>query len=418
MFIEDRSHQTVAKRNQRDVLSSVALNGPLPRTEIALKTGLHMASVSRITKSLIEAGLLREKSEIATPGKRGRRFVELEIDPAGGYVIGIAINALEQSVHHDTRRQRQMCIRDRSVTLANIRNERIDRIDLSLKNINDSDIVIQRIVENIKLMILRNDIARSRLLGASVAVTGVIDTGTGDVITAPPLGWKNVALEQRLSEGLNIRVTIENLPNAINLAEYRFGIASKYMTTFLMNTALGVGSSVMLNGYLHRGHDRSGGLNGNVVVNSDADDEQLRTLDLSAGGRGVLVEMGMSVSEAETLAPVHATHMLAKVIDDAERNDPKAIAALSRAGQALGVFMAYSGSVIQPEAYIISGLLSRVPAYANACKVSLRKHLGTRDVTICVSTMTVQAAARWLAIGNYLIDNDLETAELDNTEAA
>jgi len=401
VFIEDRSHQTVAKRNQRDVLSSVALNGPLPRTEIALKTGLHMASVSRITKSLIEAGLLREKSEIATPGKRGRRFVELEIDPAGGYVIGIAINALEQSV-----------------TLANIRNERIDRVDLSLKNINDSDIVIQRIVENINLMILRNDIARSRLLGASVAVTGVIDTGTGDVITAPPLGWKNVALEQRLSEGLNIRVTIENLPNAINLAEYRFGIASKYMTTFLMNTALGVGSSVMLNGYLHRGHDRSGGLTGNVVVNSDADDEQLRTLDLSAGGRGVLVEMGMSVSEAETLAPVDATHMLAQVIDDAERNDPKAIAALSRAGQALGVFMAYSGSVIQPEAYIISGLLSRVPAYANACKVSLRKHLGIRDVTICVSTMTVQAAARWLAIGNYLIDNDLETAELDNTEAA
>ena len=401
MFIEDRSHQTVAKRNQRDVLSSVALNGPLPRTEIASKTGLHMASVSRITKSLIEAGLLREKSEIATPGKRGRRFVELEIDPAGGYVIGIAINALEQSV-----------------TLANIRNERIDRVDLSLKNINDSDAVIQCIIKNVHLMIVRNDVACSRLLGASVAVTGVIDTDTGDVITAPPLGWENVALEQRLSEGLNIRVTVENLPNAINLAEYRFGIASKYMTTFLMNTALGVGSSVMLNGYLHRGHDRSGGLTGNVVVNSHADDEQLRTLDLSAGGRGVLVEMGMSTSEAEALAPVDATHMLAKVIAEAERSDPKAVAALSRAGQALGVFMAYSGSVIQPEAYIISGLLSRVPAYANACKVALRKHLGIQDVTICLSTMTVQAAARWLAIGNYLIDNDLETAELDDTEAA
>ncbi|MDA0681555.1 MAG: ROK family transcriptional regulator [Proteobacteria bacterium] len=401
MYIGDRSHQSVARRNQRDVLSAVARNGPLPRTEIALKTGLHTASVSRITKSLIEAGLLREKSEIAIPGKRGRRFVELEIDPAGGYVIGIAINAFEQSV-----------------TLANIRNERIDRVDLQLTDIRNADAVISGIIETVRQMIVRNDVPRSRLLGASVAVTGVIDTETGDVIVAPPLGWENVALEQRLADGLNIRVTIENLPNAVNLAEYRFGIAAKYSTSFLMNTALGVGSSLMLNGYLHRGHNRSGVLTGNVTVPAQYGDAMQRTLDLAAGGRGVLVEMGMSIAEAENLAPLDATQMLLRVIDDAGKNDKQALEALSRAGHALGAFMAHSGSVIQPEAYIISGLLSRVPAYANACKVALRKHLGISDVVICVSEMTVQAAARWLAIGNYLIDNDLETADLDATEAA
>jgi hypothetical protein len=32
--------------------------------------------------------------------------------------------------------------------------------------------------------------------------------------------------------------------------------------------------------------------------------------------------------------------------------------------------------------------------------------------------MTAQAAARWLAIGNYLIDHDLETEGLNESEAA
>jgi predicted NBD/HSP70 family sugar kinase len=401
VYSDDRSHQSVARRNQRDVLSSIALNGPLSRTDIASKTGLHAASVSRITKSLIEAGLICEKSAIATPGKPGRRFVELEIDPAGGYVIGIAINALEQSV-----------------TLANIRNERIDRVDLRIKDVRDSKAVIQGIIESALQMIVRNEIPRARLLGASVAVTGVIDTETGDVIVAPTLGWENVDLERQLAAGINTRVTVENLPNAVHLAENRFGIASRYTTTFLMNTALGVGSSLMFNGSLHRGQNGSGVLTGNVAIHAPYGDAAIRPLDLAAGGRGVLVEMGMPIGEAQALAPSEATQLLERVISDAAENNLNAVQALSRSGHTLGAFMALSGSVIQPEAFIISGLLSRVPAYANACKVALRQHLSIRDVTICVSTMTAQAAARWLAIGNYLIDHDLETEGLNESEAA
>ena len=97
---DGRSHPSVARRNLRDVLGTIVLNGPLSRTEISRHTGLHAASVSRITKSLIAADLIRERSEVTTPGKPGRRFIELEVNPEGGYVIGIAINALELLFEH------------------------------------------------------------------------------------------------------------------------------------------------------------------------------------------------------------------------------------------------------------------------------------------------------------------------------
>ncbi|MEQ8319214.1 MAG: ROK family transcriptional regulator [Rhodospirillales bacterium] len=397
---DERSHPSVARRNLRDVLGTIVLKGPLSRTEISRHTGLHAASVSRITKSLIAADLVRERSEISTPGKPGRRFIELEVKPDGGYVIGIAINALEQSV-----------------TLANIRNERIDRVDLRSEDVSDWSAVIDSIVSCTLEMAERNGVSQARMFGASVAVTGVINTDSGAVIAAPPLGWKDVPLREKLAEGLQMDVTVENLPNAINLAEHRFGISADFSSTLLMNTALGVGSSLLLNGQLHKGLHRSGMLAGEVLISGD-DGRPPRPLNLATGGRGVLVESGMSVDEAQHLSAGEATRQLAALMAEAENGDQFLINALRRSGQMMGRFMALAGSVVQPEAYIISGLLGRTPAYANACADALRQQLGDDTVNVRVSMMTTQSAARWLAIGTWLIDKDLELSALGLAEAA
>lgn len=397
---DDRAHPSIARRNQRDVLGAIAINGPLSRTDIAVQTGLHAASVSRITKALLAAGLIRERSEVETPGKRGRRFIELEINPSGGFVISIAINALEQSV-----------------TLANLGNQDIGRLDLQALDITDVPAVLDAIVTGALKMIARNGVDPSRVLGVGVAVAGVIDRETGTVISSPTLGWADVPLRQALSEGLNLDVTVENLPNAINLAEYRFGVASGFSSTLLMNTALGIGSSLLLNGGLHRTAGGSGVLTGEVLIDGEGG-RAARSLNLAAGGRGVLVESGLSVEAVADLSPNDATRRLDKLIDAAIAGDPDSIATFIRAGQTLGRFMAFTGSVLQPEAYLISGPLARVPAYAEAARAALARHLGEEGWVFCVSDMTNLAAARGLAIGTYLIDKDLDIPALGEQEAA
>ena len=397
---DDRSHPSIARRNRRDVLGAIVVNGPLSRTEISHHTGLHVASVSRITKSLIGAELICERTEVSIPGKPGRRFIELELNPEGGYVIGIAINALEQSV-----------------TLATIKNERIDRADLQFENILDTDALIEAIISCAQDMILRNNVSRTRIFGASVAVTGVIDTKTGAVVTAPTMGWKDVQLREKLSNGLDLDVTVENLPNAINLAEHRFGIAADFSSTLLMNTALGVGSSLLLNGQLHRGLNGSGMLAGEVPLTGHGE-QSARPLNLAAGSRGILVEAGMTVSEAQQLSPFEATRCHQKLIAEAEKGDPDIVNAFRKSGRMLGEFMAIAGSVVQPDAFIVSGPLGQVPAYAQGCKAALEARVPEGSLIFRISSMTTQSAARWLAIGTYLIDRDLELSYLSLSDAA
>ena len=173
----------------------------------------------------------------------------------------------------------------------------------------------------------------------------------------------------------------------------------------------------MLNGSLHRTAGGSGALTGEVLIDG-AGGQAARSLNLAAGGRGVLVESGLSVEAVAGLSPNDATRRLDKLIDAAIAGDPDSLATFTRAGQTLGRFMAFTGSVLQPEAYLISGPLARVSAYAEAARAALALHLGEQGLVFCVSEMTNLAAARGLAIGTYLIDKDLDIPALGEQEAA
>ena len=400
MSASDRSQQSLGRRNQREVLAAIAVHRAVSRTEIARRTGLHAASVSRITKALIEAGIVREKSPLETPGKPGRRFVELEIDPRGGFVVGIAINALEQSV-----------------TLADIRNNRVDRVDLKPADLTDHAAVIDALVATVNDMLARNGVPVTRVFCLSVAIAGLIEPATGMVIEAPTLNWRAVPLADLLAWGTGLRVTIEHLPNAINLAEHRFGATVGCDSVLLMNTALGIGSSLLLGGQLHRDRAGSGRLTGNLPaapVGAGAG----RNLDLAAGGRGVLVEMGATVDEVMHLPAAVAGDRLLTVIARADHDEDKACEALAAAGRTMGIFTALAGSVVQPEAYVLSGLLSRVAPYADAWIAALGEQLGVAQAPARLSTLTTAAAARWLAISHCLIDSDIaiEGAEVQAAE--
>ena len=126
----DGSRQDLGRANRRRVLAELVFRGPVSRSAIAERTGLTNASVSRITRDLIEAGLVMERASVVNPNRPGRRFVELDIDGSGGYVLGIGLNVFQQSV-----------------TLADLKNNRIDRIDLSLADLSDPEVVIAEIVK-------------------------------------------------------------------------------------------------------------------------------------------------------------------------------------------------------------------------------------------------------------------------------
>jgi predicted NBD/HSP70 family sugar kinase len=80
------------------VLELVRSGGVVSREQIVARGDLSPATVRRVTSTLIEANLLRERTDLAQEGLVGRPRVPVEIDPEGYLVIGVHIGRRRATV--------------------------------------------------------------------------------------------------------------------------------------------------------------------------------------------------------------------------------------------------------------------------------------------------------------------------------
>ena len=385
--------------NQQRILSEVILSGSITRTELIEKTGLTNASVSRITKSLIEAGLIIESSKLAPVSGPGRRFVNITVNSKGGYVIGIKINALRQSV----------------VILDLAKNELV-RKDLNVKSLSDPDETLDLISSTTLTLLKKIRIEQHRILGVGVAITGAIDTEKGILINAPSLGWKNVAIAEILNQRLSLPVHVENLPNAINLCEHRFGITSGYKNVIAINAALGIGSSLIFDDRLVRGSTHSAGLLGQLSFTDGGQYRNKTVDDLTAGWR-VLSESGYT----DLINSDHrvAAKKLIKLLGQRSSSDRKTVNAITMAGKSLGRFIELYIAMTNPDAILLAGPLSRCEEYIEGITKRLEQNFqSTPSLKILTSQISGSTAAGWLAINEFFIQRPIDLSQFMPKEAA
>jgi len=397
--LPERTRRDLGRTNKRAVMGQIVLGGPVSRTAICQGTGLTAASVSRITRELIEAGLITAEPAPQETGRPGRKFVGLDVAAGGGYVLGIGLNVFQQAV-----------------TLADLKNNRLERRDLNLSDLSNPRVVIDYVIEAAREMIGQHVHHPQRLLGGGVAITGAVDPTTGLLRESPYFGWHdcNLDLGGELSAALGLPIHVENLPNALNLAEVRFGHVRAARNTLLVHCALGLGGSLYLDGQLTRGDRFAAGQIGNLPITVDED--RVATLDDLSGGRGILVAMGYAGTEP---ADEMASNLLA-AIDLANGGDADATIIMEQAGATLGQSLAKFCGLVQPEAIVLSGPLPAAAAYLESCRAGLARYWPTESapVTIIVSDLSNQAAARWLAIGEFLVERDLNLENLKLAGAA
>ncbi|WP_282607773.1 ROK family transcriptional regulator [Pelagibius sp. Alg239-R121] len=397
----DFSRQDVKLINRRLVLSEIILNGPLARTEISQRTGLTNASVSRISREFIEAGLVTEGESLPAPNRPGRRFVTLDVNPKGGYVLGISINAFQQTI-----------------TLADVKNRAVARRELSLADFADPNDVLARVAEAALDIIREAEVPKGRIFGGSIAVAGAVNPDAGTVLHASSMGWKNVEIGSFLSQALEMPIHVESIPNAVNLAETRFGIGRGHHSVVLFNASLGIGGSLLLDNRLLRGKDFSAGLVYDVGLWRDAKGQRL-TVNEVAGGWGVLRHMDVGRRPSPD-APLPSAASLIEAMDAANGGNDSARTALTKAGQSLADLVETVTEILHPEMVIVSGPLVNSPQYVEGLRAAI-DGIWPRDSELDrlrISAMTSQAAARWLAINEFLLCRDIDLSQLDRTQVA
>ena len=86
------------KINRSAMLRLVAKHGQISRNKLCEYMGLTGAGISRISRDLIDTGMLLETAQEGVSKGAGRRGSDLSLNPDGAYVLGITITANRKSV--------------------------------------------------------------------------------------------------------------------------------------------------------------------------------------------------------------------------------------------------------------------------------------------------------------------------------
>ena len=397
--LEARTHSGLGDRNRRTVLRELVLRGPSPRVEIAAEIGLTGATLSRIARELLDAGLVRELpgGSDAAPRGRGRIPVLLDIAPQGGQVLGIGIAAALQTV-----------------TLASLKNEVIAGIELNLDALDDPDAVIETVAEESRRLVEAHVPDRGRLFGGVALISGAVDPASGSVLEAPALGWtREVPFRDGLAAFLDLPMRVESLPGGIALAEARFGAARGRADALVFTCGLGIAAGLVLDGRLAgRRPAPPPGRIGEMAVAGNGPGAM--TLDEAAGGLGVLRRL-----HGDAVEPTRAaTAGLARALLDTVRRDgdPALAAAMTAAGFELGRAAAGFVRLIAPEVVVIAGVLSMSPHYVSAAREAIVEALGAVPVEVAAGAVTGPlggySASCGLAVCEYLFERTPDLAGL------
>ncbi len=348
--------------NRLSVLDTIRRYGPISRVQISEKTELSPTTVSAITGSLLDDGLIltRHEGDIRSETVRGRPRVMLELNPAAARVVGAKI-AANRIVFVVT----DFC-GDVLATLA--LPIRIDRQPIS---------VIADIVEDgVRRCVLDAGLSLTEVHSVCLGLPGVIEHRSGHIRSSPILRDSNVDFAAEMSARLDTRTIIESDATAITLGHHWFGRARDLEDMVLVSLEQTLGLGVLHSNRLFRG---AGGLShnlGDLVLGMNK--EGVVRLASQAGEAAILgvQQADGRLAEAVRLGRgmVHAQALIAA-------DDSRLIRAASRAGETIGFTIANIVTLFAPPRVILVGstlalgepfLNSLQQAYARAIPPSLQ----------------------------------------------
>lgn len=235
--------------NRSLVLQTLYSAGGQSRADLARSTGLTRVTISDLVAGLMLEGLVIEKGtrEGARPGKPATL---LDIDRTAFQIIGIDLSdhALFRGAVLD-----------------------LDGTILSRAEIPLAASAGEQAIAKVRALAERLiGLSTAPILGVGIGSPGVVDLD-GVVLTAPNLGWTDVALQAIMAARFGLAVVVANDANAAVLAEHSFGDARGDI--MLVKIGHGVGAGLLLGGSPLVGSRFAAGEIGHVVVGTDGGEE-------------------------------------------------------------------------------------------------------------------------------------------------
>ncbi|MBQ0995644.1 ROK family transcriptional regulator [Streptomyces sp. RK62] len=212
---------------ERAVAIEVLLAGPLSRTELARRLDLSAGSVTRLTKPLIETGLLVEVPEAGEvlETRQGRPSQPLDVVAESRSFLGFKIT--EDTVYG---------------VVTTLRSDIVVRHDRPLTTREPAE-VVELLGEMTEELAARHP----RIAGIGIGVGGLVENRSV-VGESPFLGWNDVPLAELVAHRTGLPVVVENDVAALVEAETWFGAGRGLDRFVVLTIGAGIGYGLVLGG--------------------------------------------------------------------------------------------------------------------------------------------------------------------------
>lgn len=331
------TRDTPREVNRRIILALMRERGPISRADLARLMDVPRGMITTLVNELLAAGLIQEGATAEAP--RGRRPVLLQLRSHDRFAVGVDIRTtrtvLTVSDFGGSERARQEIETHRSPEEA-----------------------VREVAARVQGMLTTAGVERCE--GAGVVVPGMVDAGTGCVLNAPTLGWRDVDLRSLLEHRLGLTVYVERDAVACAMARMwlgqNTGEPSRDFVYLIVDEGVGVG--VVVNGSPMRGRDFTAGEFGHIPLD-------LEGPRCSCGGRGcfeaftsdsaTLKRYAESCQQAPGGGALESGLNVAELVERARRGDAEGRRAVEETGRYLGVGMAAIINSLNPARIVVGG---------------------------------------------------------------
>lgn len=313
------------------VFAAVRLRGPVARDAIAGNTKLSIATVNRQVTALLEAGLLRERADLATSGAIGRPRVPVEVNHEPYLTVGVHIGA-----------------KTTSIAATDLFGRTLDAVETPTPRGAQGQ-ALAALAASVQRYLSRWH--RRQTLWVGVATGGIVDAGLGTV-DHPRLGWQEAPVGPVLADTLGLPVSVASHVDAMGAAELLLGVrrSAAPSTSLYVYARETVGYALIIDGRVHSPSSGPGTiatlpvqselLGGSGALESTVSDEAV-----VAAARRLGIGSGQG-SEVGTVAAV---------VTAARRGNDAAHRLLAERARVLGDAVALLRDLFNPDELVVGG---------------------------------------------------------------
>lgn len=239
----------------------------------------------------------------------------------------------------------------------------LDKWEIPTRKDNGGEAILPDVAESIQNKMKEKNIEKAAVAGVGVGVPGPVDD-EGIVHVAVNLGWGVFNVSETLSSLLGgMEVKAGNDANVAALGEMWKGGGQGYKNMVAVTLGTGVGGGIIINGEILSGAVGAGGEIGHIHVEDDEADtcgcKNHGCLEQYASATGV-VRLAKRKLMGDEESVLRDGELSAKAVFDAVKaGDKVAIWIAEQFGYYLGKGLAAVAGVVNPEAFVIGGGVSK-----------------------------------------------------------